>query len=86
MQLKPIKDNTSARLELRLDSEKPEVSELPIQLGDRPDKHPPITQLLNPGGSARLLEGPLKSSTKVLIVEIKLRSTEPAATNDAPKD
>ncbi len=86
VQLKPNNDNTSARLELRFDSEKPEVSELPIQLGDRPEKHPPISQLLNPGDSARLLEWPLKSSTNAFIVEIKLQSTGPAATNDAPKD
>jgi beta-lactamase regulating signal transducer with metallopeptidase domain len=73
MQLKPNKDNSSARLELRLDSIEPEMMELPIQLGDRPEKHPPMTQILNPGDSARLLDRKLKSSTNALIVDIKLQ-------------
>ncbi len=72
MQLKPNKDNTSARLELRLDKEKPEVSELPIQLGDRPEKHPPITHLLNPGDSARVLTRTLKAPAGSGTVDLKL--------------
>lgn len=77
IQLKPIKDNASARLKLRLDSIEPEVMELPIQIGERPEKHLPITQILNPGESARLLDRSLKSSTRSFIAEINLRSAAP---------
>ena len=84
LQLKPNKDNTSARLELRLDNQEPEVLELPIPLGDRPEKHPPITHILNPGESSRVLNRPLKTSSEALNFEIKLRSTQPVA--DAKTD
>ena len=72
VQLKPNKDNTSARMELRLDSEKPEVSELAIQLGDRPEKHPPITHLVNPGDTARVLTRPLKAPAGSCTGDLKL--------------
>ena len=72
VQLKPNKDNTSARLELRLDKDKPEVSELPIQLGDRPEKHPPITHLLNPGETVRVLTRPLKTPAGSGTVDLRL--------------
>ncbi len=72
VQLNPNKDNTSARLELRVDKEQPEVSESPIQLGDRPEKHPPITHLLNPGDSARVLTRTLKAPAGTGTVDLKL--------------
>lgn len=72
LQLKPNKDNTTVRLELRLDKLEPEVIELPIQLGDRPEKQPPITHLLNPGETARVLTRPLKTPAGSGTVELKL--------------
>ena len=72
VQWKPNKDNTSTRLELHLDKEQPEVSELPIQLGDRPEKHPPITHLLNPGETVRVLTQPLKTPAGSGTVDLRL--------------
>ena len=49
-----------------------ETFELPQQLGDRPATHPPITHILNPGESARVLSRTLKSSTESVTLDVKL--------------
>ena len=72
LQLKPQLGNPSANFELRIGEKEKETFDLPHQLGDRPETHPPITHLLNPGESARVLSRTLKSSTESVTLDVKL--------------
>ena len=71
LHVKPQQDAPAANLELRIGKEK-DTFELPHQLGERPEKHLPITNILNPGESARVLNRPLTTSPESFTFDVKL--------------